>query len=342
MSSLPILVIIIPLGFAFLSSFAALLAPRASRPLALLGAVTHTGAVFALVARVAATGPVVYEIGGWPPPIGIVLAVDELSALFLIIVAVGCLLTFFFSQATRPAGAEKLNVLFFLAAASLSGWVTTGDLFNLFVFVELTTVVTIGIVAFKSRADSAASGFVYMVFASLSGTLFLLAVALLYGATGTLNMAHIAARLHLVPPRTLTVALTCVIVSFGIKIGLVPLHFWQPGAYAAAGSTAAGLLSGVVMKASIYGLARVVWTVLDGGGPHGAAVSGVLLAAGCVNILVGHTLALCQDDLKKLLAFSSVAHVGYVLLGMGTGSAAGLVAALLHAFNHFLMKVSLF
>ncbi len=341
MSSFPVLVILIPLGGAFLVSLVQLLLPRLVKPLLIAVALAQGLVSAALVTAVARSGAVSHHLGGWPAPVGIALVVDELSALFLAVAGIGMPLTLLYLTATSRTSPGKTAVLLCLYAAATAGQTVTGDLFNLFVFIELTTVVTIGLIARKGTGVSAAHAFHYLLYASLSGLFLLLAIVLLYRATGTLDLARIAALGPDLPPRVAALALASVMVAFGIKIALVPLHLWQPGAYAAAGSSVAAALSGVGMTVSTYALVRLVWS-LGGGNDVPGLVLRVLLVGGCVNVLVGHVLGLVQRDIRRMLAFSSVAHAGYILMGLGLGTAAGLAAGMLHAANHAIMKMAAF
>lgn len=341
-SHLPVLVIVIPLIFAFLSSLAGFWPSAVRRGIVGVGFLLHPLCVVLLVSRMLIRGPLLYEVGGWAVPLGIMLLVDELSVIFLCILALGMFFAFLYSFSTGTARQEKLHVFFFLLTASISGQMVAGDIFNLFVFLELTTVVSIALVALKKKRRPVISAFVYMVYAAISSTLLLIAIALLYNATGTLTMAHIAQRISYMPPASYAVVLVSVVISLGIKIGLVPLHFWQADAYDGAGSTVAGIFSGVVMKAGVYALLRLIFTVLGAGGAHSRLLFGFLLMAGCINIAAGHIGALFQLNLKKMLAFSSIAHAGYIFVGIGSGTAAGLAAAVFHAFNHFFLKTALF
>ena len=340
-ASLPAAPIIVPLGAAFLLALVMRPAPRALVPILVATALALGASGAAVACRVFRAGPWLYRLGGWAPPMGIELVVDELAALFLLLVTGAMAVAMLHAAATERTPGRR-GILLCLLAAGSAGWTVTGDLFNLFVFVEITSVAAIGLAADRRDGAAAAHAFLYLLFASLSATLFLLAVALLYGTLGTLNLAQIAASAATLPPRTAGMALAFMVVSFGIKIGMVPLHVWKPGVYAAAGPAASAVFSGAVLSCAFYGLARVASVITAGGGPHGGTLSALLLLAGMVNILVGHGMALIQRDLNRLLAFSSVAHAGYVLLGFGLGTTAGVAAGLLHAGNHVVMKMAAF
>lgn len=290
-------------------------------------------------------GPIYTTIGGWSVPWGIGLRVDDLSALFYLLLSLGLAGAMVFIGSTRGFNRGESPLLFLLAGAG-AGILAAVDLFNLFVFVELAAVCTAALIALKGagperRRDSGAAGFLYLVLASASGMILLVSIMLIYAATGQLNMDEIAGRIHAMAPVPYAAAAAGVVAALGVKIGLVPLHFWQARAYAAAGSAQAAFLSGVAMKLYLYAMLRILWHPLAVAQQAPALIS-ALLVMGAVNVLFGHIMALAQRDLRRLLAFSSVAHLGYILMGFGAGTRLGLVAAILHVVNHVMMKTALF
>jgi multicomponent Na+:H+ antiporter subunit D len=339
-------VVLGPLATAVIASLTAVRSTRAVRIAALAGGVAHAAAVGSVVAAVTATGGVTYALGGWTPPIGIVLVADPLTIVFLVIIAAGHLVFLLHGLASEERSRKGVWILTEILVAALSGIAVAGDLFNLFVFIELAGVASIGLIAHKQRAPGAGAGFVYLVFAALSGALFLIAVVLLYAGTGVLTIAEIAVRITDVPAGARRAVMGLLIASLGIKFGLIPFHFWQAPAYLAAGSSVAALLSGTAMNLYVYVLVRLSFHMLRI--PLHIPDAGILfIGLGAVNIIGGHTLGLAERDLKRLLAYSSVAHVGYILVGIGaavTGPAAAsaAAAALLHVLFHAVMKSGLF
>ncbi|SIQ52091.1 multicomponent Na+:H+ antiporter subunit D [Alkalispirochaeta americana] len=360
MEHLPLLIVIIPLGTAFMIALGDLAYPRSKVWILVTGLGLQTAAVCLLGRAVARQGLVIYVPGGWLPPWGILLAADAGTVLLAGIVLAGFIAVTIFSLGSRELGAltGKFFPLLCLYTSALNGIVVAADLFNLFVFLELATVSTIGLIGMKGRGRNAAAALTYLILASFSGVLFLLAVIVIYRTTGTLSIPLAARVIPSLAGRTRAVLAVSLVVSLGIKIGLVPLHLWQAPAYRAAGSTAAGFLSAVGMKVYLGALIRLLWGLLQA--PLLVpALFPVLLWAGMINIVLGHLLALFEGDLKRLIAFSSVAHAGYICLGLGaagmagvslgdaalaTTSAAGaaLAAALYHAVNHSAMKSALF
>lgn len=358
MNHLPVLVVVIPLGGAFLISLVDVLRPGLKAAAALLVATAH-GAALIMTAHQVIAGPLgpgftlLYSVSGWTAPVGINLSADRFAAFFLLLLATGHLATVLYRIGSEnSSGWEgKTAALIALYFAALSGITITADLFNLFVFVELATVCSIGLIARKRRPESAVAGFVYLMTAAVSGGLLLFAVLVIYVATGTVSMPLVAQAASQLPAHLHTGVTAAVIVSFGIKFGLIPLHFWQPRAYHAAGTTAAAILSAFGMKIYIYALLRLLWVPLQAPAllPE---VFDLLLIMGMINILIGHLMAMIEPNLVRMLAFSSIAHVGYILLGVAAAGQAGtrtgehaavaaLAAALFHAAMHALMKSAL-
>jgi multicomponent Na+:H+ antiporter subunit D len=343
------LFVAIPLGAAFLVAFLG----RYSRVLAdTLGTVaTLSLAVLAVLLR-GVRG--VYAIGGWPPPLGIVWSVDGLTVMMLIVVNVISFTATLFSAPylARFTAKSKYYGLFLLMVAGMNGVVLTGDLFNLFVFLEIASIASYALVAFGCEHEELEASFKYLVLGSVGSTLILLAIALLYGATGFLTMANVSQALAGRGSSPLTVlAVVFFVVGFGIKAALVPFHPWLPDAHPSAPAPISAMLSGVLIKTlGIYTLARLAFNIF---GVDGTFAS-VLMALGVLSMTVGVFLAVGQWDLKRLLAYHSISQMGYVVLGIGLGGwvlatggspAVGTLAMLggvFHLANHAAFKSLLF
>lgn len=348
MSHLPILAIIVPLIGGILIALTGVIRPHVRAIVAIVVAGLHGTTLLLLVVRVFNNGPLEYAPGGWLPPVGIQLTVDAFSAFFLLLLAVGHPAAVLFRLATdgRSGWEDKSATLGAWYFAALAGIVVTADLFNLFVFVELATVTTLGLIARKGRENSTVAGFVYLMLASLSGVLLLASILLIYLTTGTVTSVLVAQRIATIPPHIHAIITGGMLISFGIKFGMVPLHLWQPRAYLGAGSTVSAVFSAFGMKIYLYALIRLLWLPLQA--PELLPrVFNLLLVAGMVNIVVGHLAALLERNLIRMLAFSSVAHVGYILLGVAAAGRAGalgsvaLVATLFHIAMHALAKATL-
>ncbi len=296
----------------------------------------------------------VYSIGGWRAPIGITWVMDGFSNLMLIII---CLISFaatlFSSQyMERYTAKYKYYSLFLLMVAGMNGVVLTGDMFNLFVFLEIASVASYALVAFGGNHEELEAAFKYLVLASIGSTLVLFGIAFIYGATGNLNMAAISQAVRSGANRSiLFLAVAFFTVGFGIKAALVPFHPWLPDAHPSAPAPISAMLSGVLIKAlGIYALARVLFNVIGMTPVYGA----VLIAVGALSMVVGVFLAVGQWDFKRLLAYHSISQMGYVVLGIGLGgyilasggSQSAAVLAILggvfHLANHSVFKSLLF
>jgi multicomponent Na+:H+ antiporter subunit D len=283
-----------------------------------------------------------YHMGGWATPIGIDLRLDALAALMLLLVnGIGLAATVYSVPYMRRYGAKhRYYALFLLMVAGMNGLVLSGDLFNLFVFMEIAAIASYALVAFGGGHEEVEAAFKYTVLGSVASTLVLVAVAILYGVTGTLNMAHVASRLAADGVgRPGLFALGLFTAGFGLKAALVPFHAWLPDAHPSAPAPISAMLSGVVIKTlGVYALARVVFNVY-GATPE---ILLALRALGLLSMVVGVLLAIGQWDMKRLFAYHSVSQIGYVILGLGLGTPLGIAGGLFHLFNHSIFKSLLF
>jgi multicomponent Na+:H+ antiporter subunit D len=281
----------------------------------------------------------IYEMGKWPPPFGIVLVLDGLSALMLLIISVISFMATLYSARyiERYTDIRRYYSLFLLMVAGMNGVVLTGDMFNLFVFMEIAAIASYALVAFGCQHEELEASFKYLVLGSVASIFILFGIALLYGLTGTLNMADIANKLT--GGNLILFSLSLFVMGFGLKGALVPFHAWLPDAHPSAPAPISAMLSGVVIKAlGVYALARIIFNVF---GLSGVA-SEVLLILGTISMLIGSFLAIGQWDIKRLLAYSSISQIGYIILGIGLGTPLGILGGLFHLVNHAVFKSLLF
>jgi multicomponent Na+:H+ antiporter subunit D len=283
-----------------------------------------------------------YHMGGWPTPIGIDLRLDALANLLLLAVSlVGFAVALYSVDYMRRFTARgHFYSLFLLMVTGMNGVILAGDLFNLYVFLEVAAVASYALVAFGCAHEELEASFRYVVLGSLSSALILIAIALVYGITGTLNMAHMAGRIaETGMDAPLLLAFGLFICGFSFKAALVPFHAWLPDAHPAAPAPVSAMLSGVLIKAiGIYVLARLVFNVFG----VGESELGLLRWLGVLSMVVGGLLAAGQKDIKRLFAYSSISQVGFMVLGLGLGTPLGLVGALYHLINHSMFKSLLF
>ena len=302
-----------------------------------------------LLVRVLEEDIVSYNFGGWAAPWGIEYRVDVVNAFVLIIVtAISTLVLFFARQSVRQEVEGKKQPLFYcawlLCLTGLTGIAITGDAFNLFVFLEISSLSSYVLIAFGKDRRALTASYQYLVMGTIGATFILIGVGLLYMMTGTLNLADLSARLPAVSAtRTVQTALAFLVVGIGLKLALFPLHLWLPNAYAFAPSAVTAFFAATATKVAIYVLLRFLFTVFGAAFAFEVMPLGVIFVVlGAAAVLSTSVVAIFQDDIKRMLAYSSVAQIGYMILGISMSSVAGLTASIVHLFNHALMKGGLF
>lgn len=290
-----------------------------------------------------------YEIGGWVAPLGIEYRIDVLSALIIGIICFVNLICLAAAETTEPDLVSAHQRPWFYCAwilcfTGLLGIAATGDLFNVFVFLEISSLSTYILVSFGRRRQALKAAFRYLVLGTIGATFFLIGVGLVYMLTGTLNMVDMAERLGGVDDRlTLYIAFAFLFIGLGIKMALFPLHWWMPDAYAEAPSSVSAMLSGTATKVSVYVLLRVLFTVFGIDVSIGTlGLDTMIVPLALAGIIAGSAVACWQDDAKRLLAWSSVGQLGYMALGIGLANASGIAASVAHIGAHALMKSALF
>jgi multicomponent Na+:H+ antiporter subunit D len=305
----------------------------------LLVSAAALGSVYVLYQRVQATssGIIVMAIWGQRPPLGGCFEIDALSVFMAGSIAfLGFLVAVYsINYMERESRLTEFYTLVTFMMAGMTGIVMAGDLFTLFIFWELMSLSSYVLVAFLKRTwGPIEAGFKYLLMSATAGAFLLLSMSLLYGMTGTLNFAALAAGLRGVAASPwLLVLLSTLIVGFGVKSAIVPLHTWLPDAHPEAPSPISALLSGIVIETGLYAMTRVLFLVFE---PDIFKLPLAFLAV--LTMTVANVMALLQSDIKRLLAYSSIAQIGYMLVGLAAGSAYGIMALFLHVFNHSMMK----
>lgn len=302
----------------------------------------------ALLLQVMDGGTVTYAFGGWAAPVGIEYRIDILNGFVLLIVAAisAVVVPYSLRSAADEIAPERLWLFYAvlnLLLAGLFGIAITGDLFNVFVFLEISSLASYALVSLGRDRRALTAAFRYLILGTLGATFLLIGIGLLYAATGTLNMADIADRVAgQLESRTVLAAFAFLTVGISLKAALFPLHTWLPGAYAYAPSAVTALLAATATKVAVYLLLRMVFLF----GPDFIydvlPLSEVIVTLALLGVLSGSAAALFQTDVKRLLAYSSVAHVGYMLLGIGLGGMLGLGGGIVHMFNHAMAKGAVF
>jgi multicomponent Na+:H+ antiporter subunit D len=303
----------------------------------------------ALLAAVLDGGPISYALGGWAPPFGIEYRVDVVNAFVLLIVSAINVLVLAYARTSVAAEVEAERLYLFYAVYQLNltgllGIAITGDAFNVFVFLEISSLSSYVLISLGKDRRALMAAFRYLILGTIGATFFVIGVGLLYAMTGTLNMADLAARLPAVGgTRTVLVGFAFIAIGMGLKAAIFPLHQWLPNAYCYAPSAVTTFLAATATKVSIYVLLRFAFTVFGSETVIGfAPTEAAVLVVAVLGMLSASTVALFEADAKRLLAYSSVAQIGYMVLGIGLATVAGLTATLVHMFNHALIKGALF
>jgi multicomponent Na+:H+ antiporter subunit D len=346
-TNLHIFVMVVPL----LSALAVNLMGRSSRqwiaPL-VLGSLTFSvfGSVI-MLARVIEHGALSYTVGNWRAPFGIELVVDPLSALMMVLIAVVALLASFSSlksvEQELPGREHFFFTLYLILVAGLFGLVLTGDAFNLYVLLEITSITTYGLIA-MGRGRAALSSFNYIIMGTIGACFYLLGIGYIYILTGTLNMSDIARILPtLNAPVATATAIAFVLVGLWIKMAFFPLHSWLPNAYSQAPTGAGTMVAPLMTKVTVYLMVRVILSMYTPAlvFANKWVTDGVVWAAAFA-IICGSVLALGQKDLRRMLTYVIVAEVGYMVGGIFLANADGLTGSILHIVNDAIMTLCLF
>ncbi len=294
-------------------------------------------------------GVLSYALGGWEPPWGIEIRIDVASALVLsVVTGVSSLVLVYAKESIEREIKPDQHTLFYtahlLCLAGLSGILSTGDAFNLFVFLEISSLATYTLVSLGSDRRCLTAAFRYLVMGTIGATFILIGVGMMYMKTGTLNMVDLADRIaEYERSRTLNTGLAFILVGISIKLALFPLHMWLPPAYTHAPSAVSAFLASTATKVAVYVMVRFIFTIYGEEYVfHSMGMDIIFLALAIVAIFKCSFMATVQSNVKTVLAYSSVAQIGYMILGISLASSIGLMAGLLHIFNHALMKGALF
>ena len=290
-----------------------------------------------------------YALGGWVAPLGIEYRIDAANAFVLLIVSsIGSIIMPFARESVRTEFGTSRVYLFYtsymLCLCGLLGVTITGDAFNLFVFLEISSISSYVLIAMGRDRRALVAAYQYLVMGTIGATFIVIGIGLLYSATGTLNMADLATRIAEQPPsRTLGAAFGFLMVGISLKLALFPLHLWLPNAYTYAPSMVSAFLAATATKVAAYVLLRFLFSIFKIDNVIGVVpVDAMLLVLAVIAMFAGSTVAIFQTNLKRMLAYSSIAQIGYIVLGISFTSTAGLTASLLHLFNHAVMKGGMF
>jgi len=347
LNHLPILQVIVPLMAAPASLFI-----RQTRILwifvTLVSAITFLIS-FQLLNQVHSGGTLIYELGGWQAPVGIEYRIDALAALLLVLVSgISTVVLMGAHTSIKKEIPEDKHGLFYVAfllcLAGLLGIVATGDAFNVFVFLEVSALATYTLIGFGKDRRALWASYQYLIMGTIGATFILIGIGLMYMMTGTLNMHDLAQRLPEVAyTKTIFTAFAFFVVGVCLKLALFPMHLWLPNAYAYAPSVVTAFLAATATKVAIYILIRFIVTIfgVEFSLSH-LPLPHLLMVFGLMGVFAASIVAIYQTNIKRLFAFSSVAQIGYMILGFSMGSVLGVQASIIYVFNHALMKGAIF
>lgn len=347
MTHLPVLVVVVPLLAAAL--IVLINSRKAAWLITLLTSIFCFYASINMLQMLQDVAELSYKLGGWDAPLGIELKIDALTALMLLILTgSSTLVSFYALRSVEKEIAEGKQVLFYsaflLVFAGLIGISITGDAFNVFVFLEISSLSTYAIISMGRDRRALHASFQYLIMGTIGATFILIGIAFMYVMTGTLNMGDLAQRLPAVADTSaIRAGFAFITIGVGIKAAMLPLHQWLPNAYAYSPSVVSTFLAATATKVAIYVIIRfqltifgIEFSLLD------LPYDNILMFLGTLGVLGGSIYAIFQSNVKRMLAYSSIAQIGYILLAIGLASHAGFTAALLHMFNHALIKGTLF
>ncbi len=340
--------VLIPMIAAALTLFAGR-RPRLQRAITVLALSVVLVASAALVRLADRDGTVVLQVGGWGPtergmgPLGITLVVDRLSALMLVVSSIVLLAVVFYAigQGIRDGDGRQPVSIFLPTYLVLSAGVymafLAGDLFNLFVGFEVLLTASFVLLTIGASRERVRAGISYVMVSMVSSMVFLFGIGLIYASTGTLNMAELSVRLDDVPEGTRAALFAVLLVAFGIKAAVFPLSTWLPDSYPTAPAPVTAVFAGLLTKVGVYAIIRAHSLLFPGG-----AMDGVLLVAGLLTMVMGILGAIAQSDIKRLLSFTLVSHIGYMVFGIALSNQLGMSGAIYYVAHHILVQTTLF
>ncbi len=345
-SHISLLLVVVPL----IAAPVVAILPRGRLPWAVAFIVAASCAVLAGMQlwAVLYEGAISYELGGWAPPWGIEYRIDAVNAFVALIVATIAAITLPYAllSAEREIPEDKIPLFYsamLLCLTGLLGITQTGDIFNVFVFLEISSLASYALISLGRQRQAFTAAYQYLIMGTIGATFYLIGVGLIYSQTGSLNMQDLATILpdvlHL---NTVETGFAFIMVGIALKLAMFPLHLWLPNAYTYAPSVVTVFLAATATKVAVYVMLRILFTVFPQGFAVTTPADELFIVAGIAGIITASVYAIYQKNIKRLLAYSSVAQVGYMVLGIGLASATGLTAALVHLFNHALMKGALF
>lgn len=341
-ASLAPLAVVLPfLGAAL--AFVLIRHPRAQRRVSLGTLVITLVLEVMVLASVWSSGPVAVQLGGWAPPFGIVMVADQFSSLLLVVSSAVSLSVLAYATGQGAADNEQggpvsvFHPTYLILVAGVSNAFLAGDLFNLYVGFEILLTASYVLMTLGGTGSRIRAGITYVVVSVVSSLLFLIAIAMIYGATGTVTLADLAVKLGQLDSGTQDLLHVLLLVAFGIKAAVFPLSFWLPDSYPTAPAPVTAVFAGLLTKVGVYAIIRTETLLFPSDG-----FNAVLLVVALMTMIVGILGALAQTDIKRMLSFTLVSHIGYMIFGVGLSSVLGLAATIFYVIHHITIQTSLF
>ena len=317
--------------------------PRTQRTVSLVVLTAVLVVSVVLLLQADSSGPTAISVGGWPVPLGIVLVVDRLSALMLVVASTVALGVLWFAVGQGSAdGSEEtplsiFHPTFLVLIAGVSNAFLAGDLFNLYVGFEILLMASYVLLTLGGSAPRVRAGITYVVVSLTSSLIFLAAIGLIYASTGTVNMAQLATRLGELPEGMQLLLQSMLLIAFCIKAAVFPLSAWLPDSYPTAPAPVTAVFAGLLTKVGVYAIIRTQTLLFPGGG-----LDDLLMWAGLATMVMGILGAVAQTDIRRMLSFTLVSHIGYMVFGIALGTTAGLAGAIFYVAHHIAIQTSLF
>ncbi|WP_439118358.1 Na+/H+ antiporter subunit D [Marivita sp.] len=333
----------LPIVVPFLTAVLAFLTRQSplGRWISVAGSAVLLFASIMLMNTVLRDGVIAGQMGGWAAPFGITLVADLLSAVMVLITAIVAVAVSIYALADVDEGMERLgyHALFNMLIAGVVGAFITGDLFNLYVWFEVMLIASFGLLVLGGRPEQIDGGVKYVALNLVSTIMFLTGIGLLYGMTGTLNMADLATAVDDADQRLLTIVAVLFMIAFGVKAAVFPLFFWLPASYHTPAFSVSAVFAGLLTKVGVYALLRMFTLVFD----HDTAFTHtILLWVAGLTMVVGVLGAAAQSDMRKILSFHIVSQIGYMILGLALLTPLAIVGAVFYLVHHIVVKANLF
>jgi proton-translocating NADH-quinone oxidoreductase chain N len=333
----PVLLIIIPLGLAFMIPLLGLISERIVKFVPFVAFLANLILSLKLFPQVLEQ-PVSVTFGGFLPPFGINLVAGPVGVLFATLIAlVGLLVSVYAFDYIKEGAREKYHILYLLLLTGATGVVLTGDIFNLFVFFEILCISSYSLVGYFGDKAGVESAVKYLIQGAIGSSLILIGIGLLYGQFGTLNMADIAGRIQSIHAVSIFVPLVFMMTGFGVEAAIFPLNAWLPDAHSSAPSSISAILSGIAIEVGLYAMVRIIFTLFGA-----SNILSFLLFLGVITLLIGELCAFSQENIKRMLAYSSIGQIGLIVFALSIVSVEGITGGLFQLVSHSLGKALLF